>query len=299
MELTIGPILYEWKREEVLQFYKEAAEMPVDRVYVGEVVCAKRRALTFDDMVEVIGMLEKAGKKVTLSSLAVVSNEDELAFTRALCAMHGSIEANDVCVLNMVDPSSVEVFAGAHITTYNVPSIEFLKGLGVRRVTVPVELPKESVEYIIKHSHGVIAEVFAHGRLPLAFSWRCYTSRAYGLSKTECRHHCASYPEGMELRTMDGKPLFRANGTSILSADCHTLVEETDDLRQTGVGALRVSPQYSGTAEVVEIFRARMDGRLGAAEGAALLKEMSGNALCNGWYHGGAGKDMIPGVAGE
>ncbi|MBI5885635.1 MAG: U32 family peptidase [Deltaproteobacteria bacterium] len=299
MELTIGPILYEWKREEVLQFYKEAAEMPVDRVYVGEVVCTKRRALTFDDIGGIIGMLEKAGKKVTLSSLAVVSNGDELEFTRRLCAMHGSIEANDVCVLNMVDPARVEVFAGAHITTYNAPSIEFLRGLGVRRVTVPVELPRESVEYIIKHSRGVLAEVFAHGCLPLAFSWRCYTSRAYGLSKTECRHHCASHPDGMELKTMDGKPLFRANGTSILSADCHTLVEETDDLRNIGVGALRISPQYRGFAKVADIFRARIDGRLGATEGAALLKETGRGAFCNGWYHGRAGKDTLTGAAGD
>ncbi|OGQ58153.1 MAG: hypothetical protein A3J24_00345, partial [Deltaproteobacteria bacterium RIFCSPLOWO2_02_FULL_53_8] len=257
MELTIGPILYEWKRDEVLHFYKEAAQMPVDRVYLGEVVCSKRRGVSLDDTGRIIEMLEKAGKKVTLSSLAIVSNDEELAYTRRLCGLHGSIEANDICVLNMADLAKTEVFAGPHITTYNVPSIDFLKGLGVRRVTFPVELPKESIAYNIKHTKGVAAELFAHGRLPLAFSWRCYTSRAYGLSKTECKHHCALHPEGMELKTMEGAPLFNANGTSIMSANVYTLIEFTGELRALGAHALRISPQQKGTAEVARIFRAR------------------------------------------
>lgn len=294
MELTIGPILFEWKREEVLEFYKEAAQMPVDRVYVGEVVCNKRRGLNLDDTGRIIEELTKAGKKVTLSSLAVVSNDEELAFTRRLCGLHDSIEANDICVLNMVDPSRTEVFAGPHITTYNVPSIDFLKGLGVRGVTFPVELPKESVAYNIRHCKGVAAEVFAHGCLPLAFSWRCYTSRAYGLSKTECKHHCALHPEGMELKTMEGRPLFNANGTSILSADVYTLVELTDELRTIGVSALRISPQHRGTAEMAHIFRNRLDNKVGAVEALALIKATTNGALCNGWYQGGAGRDWIP-----
>lgn len=295
MELTIGPILYEWKREEVLRFYEEAASMPVDRVYIGEVVCTKRRALTFDDIGWVRDSLVKAGKKVTLSSLAVVSNEEEIAFTRRLCDMHDSVEANDVSALNIVDSSKTEVFAGPHITAYNAPSIDFLKTVGVRRVTLPVELPRESVAHNIRHG-GLETEVFVHGHLPLAFSWRCYTSRAYGLSKTECKHHCAAYPEAMELKTMDGLPLFRANGTSILSADVYTLIDSVEDLQRLGASALRISPQYKGTARTAAVYRGRMDGKIDATAAIGRLKEICGNALCNGWYHGKAGKDLLLGV---
>lgn len=294
MELTIGPILFEWKRNEVLEFYKEAADMPVDRVYLGEVVCNKRCGLSLDDISRIIEMLTKAGKKITLSSLAVISNDDELAFTRRLIGLAGSIEANDISVLNMVDAAKTEVFAGPHITTYNAPSIEFLSGLGVRRVTLPVELPKESIRHIIKQCPNVKVELFAHGPLPLAFSWRCYTSRAYGLSKTECKHHCVLHPEGMELKTMEGAPLFRSNGTSILSADVYTLVDLTDELEDIGVSALRISPQHSGTAQAASIFRARIDRKIEASEALERLKAATNGTLCNGWYRGGAGRDMIP-----
>jgi len=297
MELGLGPILFEWKRDEVLAFYEKVAEMDVDRVYLGEVVCAKKLGLSVRDIEGVADMLTRAGKKVVLSSLAVVSNEKELGLVRALVELPYAIEANDMSVFNMVDPKEREVSCGPHITTYNVPSIEFLKGLGVRRVCFPVELPAESVAYNIEHT-GIEAEVFAWGRAPLAFSWRCYTSRAHGLLKTNCQHNCADYPGGIVIRTMDGEPVFTINGTSILGAATLSLSGETEALEAMGVGALRISPQFEGTGEVVRIFRERLRGGLGAEEAGALLGELAGEGgVVNGWYHGLAGRDLR-GVAG-
>lgn len=292
VELTLGPVLFEWKRDELMKFYEEAAVMDIDRVYVGEVVCTKRLGLSLGDLGSIIRLLTDAGKKVTLSSLAVVSNDEELDFTRRLLETHGSIEANDMSVLNMADMKVKEVFAGPHITSYNAPSIGFLRSAGVKRVTFPVELPRDSIAHSIKHT-GICNEVFAHGKVPLAFSWRCYTSRAYGLSKTECRHHCAKFPDGMEIKTVDNEPVFSINGTSVLSAGTYTLIEEIDDLRAMGVNALRVSPQYRNTRQVVDLFRQRMNGKLGPGEALAGLKAVTGESFCNGWYRGGAGKDYL------
>lgn len=297
MELTLGPILFDWKRDEVRRFYEKAASMDVDRVYIGEVVCARKLGLSFDDLGGIIGELKAAGKKVVLSSLAVISNDDELEFTRRLLEFQVPVEANDMGVFNMADPRSREISAGPHITAYNAPTIEFLQSIGVGRVTFPVELPRESMAYAIRHT-GVEAEVFAHGKAPLAFSWRCYTSRAYGLNKTECRHDCQRYPDGMELKTVDGKEVFTANGTSILSAQVYTLADFVEDLKGIGVKALRISPQYAGTDKVVEVFRGRINGAISAAEGLRELKAVHKEGLANGWYLGGAGKDYLTAVLG-
>ncbi|MBI5643219.1 MAG: U32 family peptidase [Deltaproteobacteria bacterium] len=297
MELTLGPILFEWKREEILRFYENVSTMPVDRVYIGEVVCTKKLGLNLKDIEEIIKRLEGAGKKVTLSSLAVVSNEEELEYTRKIAALHTSIEANDMSVMNIVNPEEKEVFAGPHITSYNAPSVEFLKSAGVKRVTFPVELPRESLAHILK-SAAIDGEVFAHGKAPLAFSWRCYTSRAYNLSKTECRHHCAKFPDGMELKTVEKDAIFTVNGTSLLSADTYTLVEFVEDLRAIGVDALRISPQYKDTGKIVDLFRKRIEGDIGPDEGIGILRS-SGERFCNGWYPGGAGKDYIERVKSQ
>lgn len=292
MELTLGPVLFDWPKDEFFRFYEQAAAMDVDRVYIGEVVCSRKLGFAQSDLRAIISLLEGAGKKVTLSSLAVISNEDELEFTRRLLDYGCSIEANDMAVFNMADPSSREVFAGPHITAYNAPTIEFLKSIGVNRVTFPVEMSKDSFEYCLRQT-GVFGEVFAHGKVPLAFSWRCYTSRAFGLSKTNCKHDCLRYPDGMDLKTVDGKDIFSVNGTSILSADTYTLIEFVDSLREAGAGALRISPQHSGTGRVVEVFRARMNGTMDSSEALAELKAVTAGGFSNGWYLGGAGKDYI------
>ncbi len=292
MELTLGPVLFDWPRDVFLRFYEQAASMDVDRVYIGEVVCSRKLGFAQSDLKAIIRLLEGAGKKVTLSSLAVISNEDELEFTRRLLDYGCSIEANDMAVFNMADPRAREVFAGPHITAYNAPTIEFLKSVGVNRVTFPVEMSRDSFEYCLKET-GVFGEVFAHGKVPLAFSWRCYTSRAYGLSKTDCKHDCLKYPDGMDLRTVDGKSIFSVNGTSILSADTYTLIEYVDSLREAGAGALRISPQHENTGKIVEVFRARMSGSIDNREALAGLKAVTDGGFSNGWYLGGAGKDYI------
>src|SRR3989337_333241 len=304
MQLTLGPVLFDWKKEELLRFYDEAADMPVDMVYLGEVVCAKKKGLTVKD-IEVVGKkLEKAGKKVVVSSLAVVSNEDELKLVRDIAQLPFSIEANDMSVFNILNPlTSIlspegrgkgegEVIAGPHITTYNVPSIDFLKSVGVKQVVFPVELSRDSMSYCIQNT-GIDAEVFAHGKVPLAFSWRCYTSRAYGLNKTNCQYHCKQHPDGMLLKTIEGEPTCTINGTSVLSALTYTLVELIEDLKAIGIKALRISPQYQHTKRIVDIFRKRIEGIIGPDEGLSMLKETSPQGFCNGWYWGKAGKEYV------
>ena len=292
MELTLGPVLFGWKRAELLKFYEEAASFDVDRVYIGTVGCAKMATLSLKDVEDIAAALKRAGKSVVLSTLAVVSNDRELGFVRELASLPLPVEANDMSVLNMVDPAERELFAGPHITTYNVPSIEFLQGIGIKRMTAPVELSGASVAYNIENT-GIETEIFAHGKVPLAFSWRCYTSRAFGLTSSDCAYDCMRFPDGMVIKTMDGEEVFTINGTSVLSAGAYTLVGEVEALMNMGVHALRVSPQSKGTAAVVDIYRARMTGTLGAAEASAELKALSPEALSNGWYHGRAGKDLI------
>ncbi|MBI5328889.1 MAG: U32 family peptidase [Deltaproteobacteria bacterium] len=295
MQLTIGPILFDWKKQDLFRFYDEVADMPVDMVYLGEVVCAKKNGLTVKEL-EVIGKkLEKAGKEVVVSSLAVVSNEEELKLVRDIAQLPFAVEANDMSVFNIkseIGNRKSEIIAGPHIATYNAPSIEFLKSIGVNRVVFPVELSRDSVNHCIQNT-GIDAEIFAHGKAPLAFSWRCYTSRAYGLNKTNCRYHCKQHPDGMPLKTIEGEPTFTINGTSVLSALTYTLVEPIEDLKAIGIKALRISPQYQHTKRIVDVFRKRIDGIIGHDEGLAMLKQTSPLGFCNGWYWGRAGKEYL------
>ena len=76
--LALGPVQYYWSRDDLLAFYDSVAESPVDIVYLGETVCAKRRSLRLDDWLALGERLAAAGKEVVMSSLALIEAESEL-----------------------------------------------------------------------------------------------------------------------------------------------------------------------------------------------------------------------------
>ena len=292
MELTLGPVLFDWKREDLLKFYEDAVNMPVSTVYLGEVVCSRRRGLTLDDIKEVARTLTESGKKVYLSTLAIVSTEEELSFIRELTGLGFPISANDMSAVSIAREFETECASGPHIAAYNTDDIKFLGRVGVKRITFPVELSAESIKYNCQNS-DIFTEVFAHGKVPLAFSWRCYTSRAFGLTSANCEFDCRKYPDGMEISSIDDEPIFTVNGKSILSNRTYTLVEYIDELKAMKVDALRVSPQYEHTGEITTIFSERVNGSIDNNEALTRLSEISGTGLCNGWFKAGAGKDYF------
>jgi collagenase-like PrtC family protease len=310
MKLTLGPILFNWQRDEILDFYKQAQGWPVDRVYLGEVVCANRvsheAGLSTEDILGIADRLKDTGKEVVVTSLAIVSNEKELELTRSMASLPFAIEANDASVFgitgkatsNAAKETRKKVFAGAHIKSYNNDALDFLNSIGIRHVTLPVELPKETIRALAEHAQKLEMglEVFAHGKLPLAFSWRCYTLLNLGLTKKDCTRQCLENPSGIDLKTMDNEECFTINGTSILSNKPLSLIEHIDELREMGIAALRISPKLKGTGQILNIFKERIDNKMGPAEAIKKLTSLRQNTkteFVNGFYTGTAGKNYI------
>ncbi len=288
MELTLGPVLFNWKREELLRFYKAVADSPVDTVYMGEVVCTKRRSLSVRDIEDIAAALSKRGKRVILSTPAIVAGKEELRYIESLLALPYPVEANDMSVVNMAEGK--ELVSGPHIEVYNHVAVEFLSTLGIKRVVFPVELPAETIRYIIEKT-GSYGEIVAQGKLPLAFSWRCYTLRAQGLKRRHCQNQCSRWPDGMDIKTLDGERVFNINGTSILSAKHLALAELVEEIRAMGIKALRIYPHHSHTQGTIELYRNALDGSISTEEAMEGLRRLYGEDLVNGWFSGGPGKD--------
>ena len=75
MKISLGPIYYYWSKERVYDFYKKIAKSKVDIVYLGEVVCSKRREIKLKDWLEIAHQLSAAGKEVVLSTLTLLEAE--------------------------------------------------------------------------------------------------------------------------------------------------------------------------------------------------------------------------------
>jgi collagenase-like PrtC family protease len=291
MKLTLGPIPFLWEKDRIFQFYKEIANTPVAEVYVGEVVCSKRALLDAEDLTAIARILEAAGKRVNLSTLGMITDDAETEETRSLCALPYPVEANHMGALHILQELKKDVIAGPYIAIYNGTSAEFLRELGVRRMVFMPELSRSAMEAIGGGSAGMEKEVIAFGPLPLAFSWRCYTARAMDLEKENCGIVCRKYPEGMPLDTLEGQPIYNINGTQLVSAQRHCLIEHLDLLRETGVDYLRIIPQAEGTAEVIDLFHQTLSGRMNGRE--AMERLPGTHPLGNGWFFGRPGWEYV------
>jgi O2-independent ubiquinone biosynthesis protein UbiV len=290
MKLALGPILYFWSREAVLSFYASAEFWPVDCVYLGETVCSKRRLLRLVDWLAIAERLSAAGKQVVLSSLALFEAESELSSLQRI-ADNGRfwVEANDFGAVQLL-AGRVPFVAGPHINSYNAATLELLADLGARRWVLPVELSRTTLAQLQQaRPAGLETEVFAFGRLPLAFSARCFTARAHNLPKDDCQLRCGDYADGLAMNTREGERLFTLNGIQVQSGGTSNLLCAVDELRALDVDVLRLSPQASGMRELVELFRAVLDGRMSVPEAELRSAEYLTQGVCNGYWYGEPG----------
>lgn len=291
--LALGPNLYYWRRADVEAFYEAAVENPIDIVYLGEVVCGKRHELSLGDWVRVGHKLAAAGKEVVLSSLALPESETDLRLLRRLVANgEFAIEANDMGAVRLATEARVPFVIGPHINAYNPSALELLRQCGALRWVAPIELSRASLQQVLADTAGKLeTEVFAYGRLSLAFSARCFTARAHDRGKDDCGFACLDDPDGIVLTTTDGAPLLALNGIQTQSAQPYSLAAVIDEVAALGIDVLRISPHSHHTWNVVRQFRRCLDGEETAAAAAARLEEVACAKTSAGYWRGGAGME--------
>jgi len=135
--------------------------------------------------------------------------------------------------------------------------------------------------------------VFALGRLPLAFSARCFTARHLNLPKDDCGFSCIAHPDGQTLRTRDDEPFLVLNGIQTQSALVYSLLQESSELAAHGVDVLRLSPQSQNMGDVIALFHAARTGGLSVEEADAGLRALLPGAECNGYWHGRPGLERV------
>ncbi|WP_324779240.1 U32 family peptidase [Thiobacillus sedimenti] len=292
MNLSLGPLLYYWSRDDVQRFYDAAAGWPVARVHLGESVCSRRHLLRLQDWLALAEQLDRAGKEVVLSSQTLIESESDLKTLRRIVGDgRFRVEANEWGAVRLLSEAGTRFVAGPTLNVYNHETLDVLAGLGAERWLPPVEMSRTALATLLAHAPaGVETEVFAYGRLPLAYSARCFTARHYNLPKDDCQFRCLDHPDGLPLTTREGEPFLTLNGIQTQSAGVYSLIGELPALRELGVASLRLSPQSRHMERVVEAFRAALDGDAGAA--GSLARFMPGPAV-DGYWHGRAGLDHV------
>ncbi len=287
--LSLGPISYYWPKAQIDAFYAMVAEAPVDIVYLGETICSKRNQVRHEDWLAIAERLAEHGKEVVLSTLTLLEAESELKRLRAICEQtQFMVEANDMGAVHLLAGRPFAI--GPSVNCYNDRTLAVLAKQGLKRWALPVELTHETLEQMQQAKpDGVETEVMAYGRLPLAYSARCFTARHKDLPKDDCRDACLDYPDGLVVKTQDEQAFLVLNGIQTQSAHTVNLLAELPTMRQLGVDILRISPQATQMEQVIALFDQALRAALDPAEASAQLNALMPVGPCDGYWHGEAG----------
>ncbi len=288
--ITLGPLLFNWQPDTWRDFYARIAdEAPVDTVCLGEVVCSKRMPFFAELIGDTIDRLERAGKSVVLSTLAMPTLARERRLMRDMISgLDRFIEANDMSTLALL--AGRPHMIGPFINVYNEATLAYLARRGAASICLPPELPLGSIHTIAAAAEGVAVEVFAWGRSPLAISARCYHARVHGLTKDGCQFVCGEDPDGLDVDTLDGQAFLSVNGVQTLSRSYTCLLGDVPQLLEAGVSGLRLSPHTCDMVAVSRLFRDVVDGRCEPPAAMQRMRQMLPEAtFSNGFLHGLAG----------
>ena len=291
-KLSLGPLLYYWPRDDVFWFYESIADTVVDIVYLGETVCSKRRLLRTEDWLQLAGLLQEAGKEVVLSTLTLLEANSELSSLRKICDnSQYMVEANDMSAVQLMSGKKSFV-TGPAVNIYNSRTLEVLADSGLKRWTLPVELSKETLTAMHQNRPvEVETEVFVFGRLPLAYSARCFTARAHNLPKDDCQFRCLDYADGLMLRTREDESFLVLNGIQTQSAKTQNLIGDINDFIDLNIDVLRISPQSKNTEQIIDVFDKCLRGKVTASDAEKTLQSCIMSGECNGYWHDKAGME--------
>ena len=298
MKLSLGPLQYYWPRSQVFDFYDTLAGTPLDVVYLGETVCSRRHELRLADWLALGEMLRAAGKQVVLSTHVLLESTADVGTMHKLVANEPGfvVEANDMGAVHCLHQAGQPFVAGPHLNLYHPRAVGWIAQLGATRWVMPVEMPQADLARIqAARPAGLQTEVFAHGRLPLAYSARCFTARHANRPKDDCGFVCQSHPDGLPLRTRDGEGFLVLNGIQTQSARVYQLLHALPQMTALGVDLVRLSPQARHMAEVVALFDAARHDATNAALAARCAQQaepLLPDAPCNGFWDGRPGLEQ-------
>jgi collagenase-like PrtC family protease len=235
---------------------------------------------------------------VVLSTQVLLESGAEVSTMHKIAA-NGNfrVEANDMGAVQRL-AGKVPFVAGPQLNLYNLPSLQWMAALGASRWVMPLEMKRDDLAILQQgRPDGLQTEVFSYGRMPLAFSARCFTARHRNLPKDDCRFSCLEHPDGLLLKTRESEEFLVINGTQTQSSRVYNLIDSLDEMQALGVDVLRLSPQAQHMADIIALFDAARTQALAPSEALARMQPLMPGALCNGYWHGRPGLEQRKAVA--
>jgi len=285
MKISLAAVPYFWTKDVYQNFYQQVAQSPVDIVYLGETVCSKRRSMKLQDWLDIADLLKAAGKQVVLSTMTLLEADSELKYLSNIARQQDYlIEANDMAAVQVAQNHANAFVAGTAINLYNNRALSLLHKTGMQRWCIPVELGQQDLQPMIAYARSLEIELEyqVFGRMPLAYSARCFTARHHQLPKDDCQLKCLDYEQGLLVKTQEGDSFAQINGIQTQSARVSNLLDRWQELADAGIDILRIVPlSPAHTLQVIQ----QLAEMLQQGSEDELSAELSTHyEFCNGYW---------------
>lgn len=251
---------------------KAAIIAGADAVYCGlDTFNARNRAanISFDELVGVIRLAHQYQCQIFLTLNIIILEREFKTLAKLLSKLVNTtldgVIVQDIGLMYVLKKyfSSLDIHASTQLTTHNAGQIPFLKKLGASRVNLSRELSLREITAItaVSREHDILAEVFVHGSLCVAFSGLCYSTSASvgnsgnrGRCSQACREEYETTPAGnnFPLNLKDNSAFF----------DLPALID-------AGVHSFKIEGRIKGASyvhTVVDSFRKQIDGYVNTGE---------------------------------
>ena len=277
---------------------RAAVQNGADAVYLGLNVFNARRGaknFTLEELREAVPYCHVRGVQVHLALNILVTDRELTEAAEVIrAAARIGVDAFIVQDLGLVElcrsiAPAIPVHASTQMSIHSLEGVLEAARLGVSRVVLARELPREEIAFICRNS-PVEIEVFAHGALCMCYSGQCYLSSVIGRrsgNRGQCAQPCRM-PYGFGRFEETRYPLS-------LKDSC--LVERLHELRSMGVRSIKLEgrmkrPEY--VAVVTRIYRAVLDGRPVTDQDLQELETIfSRQGFTQGYYLGRIGPEMF------
>ena len=286
---ALGPLLYPWNATQIKELYQDAANCSlISRVYLGEIVCAKRSPLLAKYLPKIIDELQAAGKQIIFST-PILHNDEEshqsMLSNIALARQYQyPVEINDLAGLKHA--TGLEIIIGPYINTYNQASLAVFARNGAQRICPPFEVNRGVIADLAVF--GLPLEVNIFGRIALSISSRCFIAHNLNIERDNCKLACFKHSAGFNAGS-EQQELFNLNGMQVQSAKIYNLIKEIPDLQSIAVHNFRINPTPEFSLNQIS---ALITAQLSSTPDS-FLTEQQNQLFANGFYHNQEGYKFI------
>ena len=237
-----------------------AIDHGADAVYIGADHFGARAAAgnSTDDIARLCSYAHQFGARVYVTVNTIVY-DNEIDSVRRLLKRIGEAGADailvqDMALVSMLSDIGLEMHASTQTDNRTADKVEWLRGLGFKRVVLARELSVDEIAEIHAKHPDVELEVFVHGALCVSYSGQCYASQ-YCFQRSANRGECAQFCR-LKFDLVDAEGKVIEHDRHLLSLKDMCQIDNLERLAEAGAVSFKIEGRLKDMAYVKNVTAA-------------------------------------------